>query len=412
MVSVNLYLDKRRTTNSNKYPLKLCVCRNSVRTYIATNMHLEPSQFDKTGGKDGRSWIKEHPKKEQYNRLLLRQIADTEECVLQLEQEHALYHKSAKELHNLILSRLNGESDVIVPTYKDVLSQLIKSKNKRVIELHLQTFDKITTFASESVTMEEIDFRWLQRFETYLLHSLSINTVAIHLRNIRAVFNYALTIELITAYPFRKFRIQKQKTPKRALTAEQLVTLRDYPCEEHQVQYRDYFMLSFYLIGINAVDLLEATHKNVNNGRLVYYRAKTHKLYNIRIEPEAQELLDKYAGTECLLDAAERYDNYKDYLHRVNENLQSIGTFERTGRGGKKVRHPLFPDITTYWARHTWATIAHKIGISKDVISMSLGHELGGSKITDVYIDYDADKVDDANRKVIDYVNKTIVPQS
>mgnify|MGYP000363609098 CR=1 FL=1 len=58
----------------------------------------------------------------------------------------------------------------------------------------------------------------------------------------------------------------------------------------------------------------------------------------------------------------------------------------------------------TYWARHTWATIAHKIGISKDVISLALGHEFG-CKTTGIYIDYDLEQIDKANRKVIDYIN-------
>ena len=58
----------------------------------------------------------------------------------------------------------------------------------------------------------------------------------------------------------------------------------------------------------------------------------------------------------------------------------------------------------TYTARHTWATIAHKIGISKDVISLALGHEFG-CKTTGIYIDYDLEQIDKANRKVIDYIN-------
>ena len=69
-------------------------------------------------------------------------------------------------------------------------------------------------------------------------------------------------------------------------------------------------------------------------------------------------------------------------------------------------RHSVFIAFLniTYWARHTWATIAHKIGISKDVISLALGHEFG-CKTTGIYIDYDLEQIDKANRKVIDYIN-------
>jgi integrase len=94
----------------------------------------------------------------------------------------------------------------------------------------------------------------------------------------------------------------------------------------------------------------------------------------------------------------------------MNENLGKIGPVEYTlskvkGKSRQLITyHGLFPDLTTYWARHTWATVAHKIGVPKDVISMALGHSFG-NRVTDTYIDYDSEKVDEANRKVIDYMN-------
>ena len=84
-----------------------------------------------------------------------------------------------------------------------------------------------------------------------------------------------------------------------------------------------------------------------------------------------------------------------------NENLQRIGGMKRVGRGGKKVFTPLFPNLTTYWARHTWATIAASLDIPKETIAAALGH--GGNTVTDIYIDFDQRKVDEANRKVIDW---------
>ena len=121
-------------------------------------------------------------------------------------------------------------------------------------------------------------------------------------------------------------------------------------------------------------------------------------------------IIERYRGEKQLLNILDRYANYKDYAHRLNENLQEIGEtkfVEKVIKGKRrqvKKRKPLFPEITTYWARHTWATIAHKIGIPKDTISMALGHEFG-CKTTGIYIDYDMEKVDEANRKVIDYIN-------
>ena len=87
---------------------------------------------------------------------------------------------------------------------------------------------------------------------------------------------------------------------------------------------------------------------------------------------------------------------------KMNKALKQMGPYERVGRGGKKIRHPLFPEITSYWARHSWATIAASLDIPKDTIAHALGH--GGNTVTDIYIDFDQTKVDEANRKVLDWV--------
>jgi integrase len=260
-----------------------------------------------------------------------------------------------------------------------------------------------------SLTLDDINYKWLTNFQNSL-SDLKPNTQSIHLRNIRSVFNEAIRQDLTDLYPFRKFRFTGEQTMKRSLLPEQLAQLRDYPCLPYLVRYRDIFMLMFYLIGINSKDLLFLTDDNIINGRVEYRRAKTGRLYSIRLEPEAQEIINKYRGKAHLLYVMDEYKDYKDFLHRMNENLEKIGPVEYTPTKVKgKVRklisyHGLFHGLTTYWARHTWATIAHKIGVPKDVISMALGHSFG-VRVTDIYIDYDSDKVDEANRKVIDFVN-------
>lgn len=98
-------------------------------------------------------------------------------------------------------------------------------------------------------------------------------------------------------------------------------------------------------------------------------------------------------------------DSRKDYLQYVrqtNNALRKIGDCERTGLGGKKNHKAICPDLSTYWARHTWATIAASLEIPKETIAAALGH--GGNTVTDIYIDFDRKKVDEANRKVLDWV--------
>jgi integrase len=74
------------------------------------------------------------------------------------------------------------------------------------------------------------------------------------------------------------------------------------------------------------------------------------------------------------------------------------------GKGYDKNTKPICPTLSTYYARHTWATLAYGLNVPKDIISQALGHSNGVS-VTDIYIEYDRDKVDEANRKVIDYIN-------
>lgn len=292
-----------------------------------------------------------------------------------------------------------------IKLFIDYLDEFVSFKtNMGTRSVYATTRSKLLEF-DPKCTFETMDRKWLTRFEAWMKDSgMKTNAYAIHLRNIRAVFNYAIDEEVTTLYPFRKFKIKKEETRKRSLTADQLAVLRDYPCEEYQKRYRDLFMLMFYLIGINAVDLFNARPTDVAINRLEYKRAKTGKLYSIRIEPEALEIIERYRGREYLLNIMDEYGNHKDFLHRMGIGLKQIGECKRVGLGGKKVITPLFPDISSYWARHTWATIAHQIGVSKDVISMALGHTFGVST-TDIYINYDNNKIDEANRKVIDYLN-------
>jgi integrase len=231
------------------------------------------------------------------------------------------------------------------------------------------------------------------------------NSRNVYYRNIRSVFNEALDEELTHNYPFRKFKLKKVVTRKRSLTVEELRMLRDYPCEEWQEKFRDIFMLMFYLCGINAADLYPAKKKQVRKGRLEYERAKTYKGYSVKIEPEAQRIIDKYRGDEYLLKFCEGDKDYKYFLQRMSRELKKIGPYTKKGLGGKKIHKPLFPELTQYWCRHTWATIAAELDIPKETIAAALGHDMGNST-TAIYINFNQKKVDEANRRVIDFLNE------
>ena len=175
--------------------------------------------------------------------------------------------------------------------------------------------------------------------------------------------------------------------------------------EEWQKKYVDLFFLMFYLIGINAADLLPAKRKQLRNGRLEYERAKTYKGYSIKVEPEAQAIIDRYKGKDHLLSFCDEHSDYKYILQRMSKVLKTIGPYERKGRGGKKTHTPLFPELSQYWCRHTWATLAAELDIPKETIAAALGHDMGNTT-TAIYITFNQKKVDEANRRVIDFLNE------
>lgn len=401
MATTKFYLDTRRHIQGKPCQIRLSLCLRGKTSFFTTGISVMPEQWDKIT-----CTIVRHPQKLYLNAKLAKLKSDWDIAIMQLaEAGEAKKAKSPSELKKMILLHLDPES---VPQKKNSFQsrflEFAQSRNApRTRERYIDTLKKIQAFDNTELTFEEVDKKWLMRFEKFLEQtSPSANARAIHLRNIRAVFNDAIDDEVTMCYPFRKFKIKTQPTRKRSLTVEQLRTLHDYPCEDYQTIYRDMFMLMFYLCGINAVDLFNARPDAVCNGRLEYVRAKTRKAYSIKITPEAMEIIDRYRGKDYLLNVMDNRGNYVDFLHRMDKAMKQIGPCERHGLGGKKTRHPLFPGLSQYWCRHTWATIAAELDIPKETIAAGLGH--GGNTVTDIYIRFDLRKVDEANRKIIDYV--------
>lgn len=401
MATVKFYLDKRRQKKDGTYPIKLNVFHNK-QIMIATQLSASEKEWN------GNEYSARAQNYKPRNIAARGIINKAETVILTLEQQGKLKSTTDKALKKLIEDAISSKTEN-KDTFIHYLDEFISKKNNQGTKsIYTTTRNKIEEYDSRC-TFESMDKSWLENFENWMAKTMKVNAYSIHLRNIRAVFNYAIDEEYTTLYPFRRFSIKKEETRKRSLAVGQLAALRDYPCEEYQKRYRDFFMLMFYLIGINASDLFLAKKNDVVNGRLEYKRNKTGKLYSIKIEPEAQEIIDKYSGSEdndYLLDVMDDYANYKDFLHRMGIGLKKIGEMERTGRGGKKIIQPLFPDLSSYWSRHTWATIAAELDIPKEVIAHALGHSWANSTTTDIYIRFDTKKVDEANRKVIDFLNK------
>lgn len=309
---------------------------------------------------------------------------------------------TARQVKPLVQKALNPAKKTEGQNLTEYICRFAETKTGRTVNLYKQTSKRVSEF-DKSATLESVDAKWLRDFEKKCSKTMKVNTIGIHLRNIRAVFNWAIDEEKTSNYPFARFKIRQEATPKRSLSVENIRTLRDFPCAPYQRQYRDIFMLMFYLIGINAKDLLNLTEKNLVNGRIEYVRAKTKKRYSVKVEPEAMQIIERYRGKKHLLSILDRCGNELNWLHRMNDALKDIGKTCKPGM--KKEGKALFPNLSSYWSRHTWGTIAAELDIPIDVIAHALGHNIPELNVTSIYIRFNEKKVDEANRKVIDFVN-------
>lgn len=329
--------------------------------------------------------------------VLLRHTGlNSDGATLYSDIEAALFPDKAEE---------KKEEEAAANTLSEVAKRFTALKKESTRLTYERTVKHIEAFVGKGQTnvLDEVNKAWLTTFDNYLAESNpSPNARALHFRNLRAIFNYAIDEELTTNYPFRRFKIKTVKTDKRSLSVEVLRQVFTYPIEDWQEQYRDMFKLSFMLMGINFADMLNLKRSDMRDGRIVFNRHKTARLYSMKVEPEAMALIEKYAGTDHLLSIMDSRKDYLQYVRQTNNALRKIGDCDRSGLGGKKTHHAICPELSTYWARHTWATIAASLDTPKETIAAALGH--GGNTVTDIYIDFDRKKVDEANRKVLDWV--------
>lgn len=382
MATITAYLDKRTTNVKGQHPIKIVIRVNRTTAMQSTGYWLEPIKWDST---KQRARGKGVDAINNYLDALIYEMVNASKSIKTI--------KNAAKLKEAINKELNGESSNIY--FDDVYKAFLKTKKERTKEIYLATFKKIEKFNhGRKIFCEDINNKWLVSFDNWLCTtSPSLNARSIHLRNIRAVFNYAIMEELTTTYPFRRFKIKYEPTKKRNLSVEAIRLLANAELDDWLIRYRDLFMLTFFLAGINIVDLCNL--KSIEDGRINYIRAKTKKSYSIKVEPEALAIIQKYKGVHYLLDYLDKCRNYRHFANRVSIGLRRIKQ--------QLNNNELFPNLTTYWARHSWATIAAELDIPNETIAAALGHSFG-NRTTAIYINPNQKKIDEANRKVIDFV--------
>lgn len=247
------------------------------------------------------------------------------------------------------------------------------------------------------IPINEIDEEKICQFEQYLLgKGMVANTVAFHCRNLKAVWNRAVRDYVIEKQPspFRNVNTHIEKTEKRTLSEKSLEKLENLKVEDKRLTLAlDIFLFCFYARGMNFVDLAHLTEANIRGKHLIYVRRKTGQLLKVELLPVMLAILKKYykPGRHYLFPVLNNinasFREYDSALRLQNKRLSKLGKL-------------IGCHLSTYVARHTWASIAKKRGVTEDVISEGMGHN--SLETTRIYIaSLDNSKIDKANRKVI-----------
>lgn len=399
MITTRFYLDCRAVVRGQAAPLRLIITKKSVRAYVPLSVSLLPSQWDAH-----RQLVIGHPRKIALNNFIQSQKLAVDSIIFRLAEAGELTGLRACQIKDRVMAELfPADEPLQAATPHSCFLSFIETKTGRTRQLYECTLSRLEAFCPgfSKLGFEDITVKWLERFDRFMAKTApSRNARNIHHRNFRTVFNRAIDDELTHCYPFRKFKIKPEPTQKRAMSIDELRKIATAPLPEWQVPYRDMWLLSFCLIGINTVDLCSLREID-GTGRVQYIRAKTHKAYSIKVEPEALALIEKYRGSRFLLFMLDSHKNYRAWYQQFCRGLAAVRDSLNKINDGVRISA-----LTSYWARHSWATCAAVLDVPKETIAAALGH--GGNTVTDIYIDFDRSKVDRANRRVLDWVFRGI----
>ena len=298
-----------------------------------------------------------------------------------------------------------------ITSFIDHLIEELKSENRlSSASSYRDTRNRLTEFKSK-ISFRDINLRFLEDFERHLLDKgNSINSIGIYMRTLRAIYNKAVSEDLIKEdnYPFKKYRIKTGNPSKRALSKEDIIKLMNSKQKKNSRKWHslNYFIFSYLTRGMNFKDMVLLKWKeNILGDRIVYIRAKTANSKKtldpniIKIEPEIQKILNRYSQKSVYvfpvlepgLPATTIRHRIKNRLKRISKDISAIATELEIKDADK---------ITFYWARHTYATTLKRSGISISVISEALGHS--SETTTKAYLDkFEQTEIDNTFKHLI-----------
>lgn len=385
--SISVYLDKRRLKQNGKFPLKLGVFTSNPR-----KRKLYPTQLEYSENEFKSIWETNKPKSKNLKdeRLKIESIkTKADEVAKSIKPfrfdrfEKLLYRKPNAGIN---LEYLFDEKIKNLDKKNQISTSEIYSLSKKSIENYLEEKKKPKI---SSLTLYDIDADWLNDFEFFMINDLerSYTTVSIYTRCIRTLFNTAISDGdlKIEFYPFgkKKYEVPSVTANKRPLSKEQIKKLYQLkPETPEQEKAKDFWFLSYSCSGMNIKDLLLLKNEKIKDGKFEFFRAKTKLTKKKKLEPitvylndYTEKMIKKYGNTDkspqayvfnilsADLTAIETHNKIKNFTRFINQNLKKLC-----------VKNELPKEISTYWARHTFATLSIQNGASMEFMKESLGH--------------------------------------
>ena len=400
MATVKAVLNKDRKKKAGDYALVIQIIHRRVKRVIYTPYKLKESEFDVTSQRalytDGVRYTRKQIK--EINEFVVQKRDEVEKIIewcasqnknftvidvvskYQLDQNDKYL---VSFLQRYIAKRENQGKLGTAKAFRSTLSSLKKYIDGRVVE-----------FA-------DINHQFIRGYEEFLAgRQVKQNTISFYERNLRTIYYLAQDsgIDVGNGTTFRKIRIRMTKTIKRALKREVIekiahINLSDKPELD---KARDLFMFSFYTRGMSFVDIIYLKDKDIVDGVIYYRRSKTTQQLEVAVTEPLQALIDKYANDSIyVLPFINQYGG--DTLYKQYQSAYGA-CYRNLNRLRKLLKLPT--PLTTYVARHSWATIAKEQGTLTSIISEGLGHS--SENTTTIYLKgFDRSVIDSVNEKIV-----------
>ena len=390
---------KSKTLSNGEHPLMVCVCKDGKRKYQSLGLSIKMEQWDfKTNQPKAKC-----PNRERIILLINEKINEIQKVAL--DKRIAGKDFTAATLIESTSSKESSHKTVgeYYLTYIPNLKKEGRIRYAGMFEVSYTSFIKFNRHLD--IPFSDIDIAWLKRYELWMKEqNLSVSTISTRIRHLRAIFNLAIVEHSIKndCYPFRAYKVSRlnRQTAKRAISKKDIQKVIRY--QGHTAMERlaiDVFTFSYLNAGINFIDIAKLKHSNIRDNQLFYNREKTKKLICVPLQAKAIEIITKYKDEKSpyvfpILSPFHKTEvQIANRLHKVlakiNKYLKKIG---------EKLRLPL--PLTTYVARHSYATVLKRAGVSTAIISESLGHS--SEKITQVYLDsFDNEQINNAMKNLL-----------